>query len=102
MKTGKLDISRGIKVAFELEMLLKAAGELSFYCCCHKTLSEKLRATEALEPHPKWYLTRRNVLQTPGLASPVLGRATAAMCSPPRQQGGEGIQVAFAPQWAIA
>lgn len=44
-------------------MLLKAAGELSLYCSCNKTLPEELRASEALESQPKLHLTSRNVLQ---------------------------------------
>lgn len=64
METERLECGGGIKAAFELEMLLKAAGELSLYCSCNKTLPEALRDAEALEPQAKLLLTIRNVLQS--------------------------------------
>lgn len=79
MKTDRLEFGRGIKGAFELGMLLKAAGELSLYYSCNKTLPAELRASKALEPQPKLHLTCRNVLQPWG--SQPQGQS-AVTCSP--------------------
>lgn len=71
-------------------MLLKAAGELSLYYSCNKTLPEELRASEAPEPQPELHLTCRNVLQPWG--SPCQPQGESALPCAPLAGSTEGIQ----------